>query len=127
MLYNNIVVTILNIIKILLLNSDKWQVLPLFALNITADKSNLHIEWQGQLRCKKFYKDGHQLSKKNIYTYVYAFFQKKTKKNQKKNHDSSLKTLVMRTSATGQTKWNFISMGKETYFNISYHCTLFSK
>lgn len=54
MLYNNIVVTVLNIIKILLLNSDKWQVLPLFVLNITADESNLHIEWQGQLRCKKF-------------------------------------------------------------------------
>lgn len=54
MLYNNIVVTILNIIKILLLNSDTWRVLPLFMLNITTDKSHLHIEWQGQLRCKKF-------------------------------------------------------------------------
>lgn len=125
--YNNIKVTILNIIKILLLNSDKWQVLPLFALNITADKSNLHIEWQGQLRCKKFYKHGHQLSKKK-YLYVrVCIFSKEKKKSKKKNHDSSLKTLVMRTSATGQTKWNFISMGKETYFNISYRCTLFSK
>lgn len=58
---------------------------------------------------------------------MYAFFQKKKKNQKKKNHDSSLKTLVMRTSATGQTKWILISMGKETYFNISYRCTLFSK
>lgn len=45
----------------------------------------------------------------------------------KKNHASSLQTLAMRTSASGETKWILISMGKETYFNISYRCTLFSK
>lgn len=56
--------------------------------------------------------------------YVYAFFKNKTKN--KKNHGSRLQTLAMRTSASGQTKWNFISMGKENYFNIPYRCTLFS-
>lgn len=56
-----------------------------------------------------------------------CIFSKQNKNKKQKNHGSSLQTLAMRTSASGQTKWILISMGKETYFNIYYCCTLFSK